>query len=35
MAKREAWLKEAQPYQLDTRKLSRDELANSAAWTDR
>src|SRR5438477_304335 len=26
MAKREAWLKEAQPYQLDTRKLSRDEL---------
>jgi len=27
MAKREAWLDEARPYQLDTRMLTRDELA--------
>lgn len=27
MAKREAWLDEAHPYQLDTRMLTRDELA--------
>ena len=27
MAKREAWLEEARPYQLDTRMLSRDEAA--------
>ncbi len=28
MAKREAWLEEARPYQLDTRMLTRDELTN-------
>src|SRR5207237_1350137 len=27
MAKREAWLEHARPYQLDTRLLSRDETA--------
>ena len=35
MAKREAWLKEAQPYQLDTRMLSRDEARSGRSSPDR
>ena len=35
MAKREAWLEHARPYQLDSRLLSRDEAAQVAARSHR